>query len=143
MDSDFLGLHGKEDRADPDNVRSRTGYVILLNKCPIIWSSHLQSSISTSTMMAEHCALSAAMREVLPLRALARTAAAGCGINVRICLPKPYLVMHFDICEARSADGEPLRGSVMNILFMMEFTNSRSKSCEFPPRLCLRLHTRI
>ena len=29
VDSDFLGLHGKEDRAEPDNVRSRTGYVIL------------------------------------------------------------------------------------------------------------------
>ena len=81
VDSDFLGLHGKEDRADPDNVRSRAGYVILLNKCPIIWSSHLQSSISTSTMMAECCALSTAMREVLPLRSLVKTAAAGCGIN--------------------------------------------------------------
>ena len=65
VDSDFLGLYGKEDRADPDNVRSRTGYVILLNKCPIIWSSHLQSSISTSAMMAEYYALSTAMREVL------------------------------------------------------------------------------
>ena len=53
-----------------------------------------------------------------------------------MCLPKkPYLVMPFDICEARSADGKPLRGSVMNILFMMEFTNSRSKSCEFPLHL--------
>ena len=27
----------------------------------------------------------------------------------------------FDICEVQSADGKPLRGSVMNILFMMEF----------------------
>ena len=49
-------------------------------------------------------------------------------------LPKPYLVMPFDICEVLSADGKPLRGSVMNELFMMEFINSRSKSCEFPLR---------
>ena len=30
VDSDFLGLYGKEDRADPDNVRSRTGHVIFI-----------------------------------------------------------------------------------------------------------------
>ena len=56
-------------------------------------------------------------------------------INMQIYSPKPYLVMPFDIYEVRSADGKSLRGSVMNILFMMEFTNSRSKSCEFPLRL--------
>ena len=32
-------------------------------------------------MMAEYCALSAAMREVLPLRSLVKTVAAACGIN--------------------------------------------------------------
>ena len=53
MDLDFLGLYGKEDRDDPDNVKSQTGHVILLNRCPVIWSSHPQSSISVSTMMAE------------------------------------------------------------------------------------------
>ena len=39
VDSDFLGLCGKEERADPDNIKSHEGHVILLNKCPIIWSS--------------------------------------------------------------------------------------------------------
>ena len=60
-------------------------------------------------------------------------------INVQTCLPKPCLMMLSDIFEARSADGKPLPGSVMNITFMMEFTNSRNTSCEFPLRLsCLR-----
>ena len=81
VDSDFLGTHGKEHRANPDNVRSRTGYVISLNDCPVVWSSHLQKSISVSTMQAEYCALSTAMREVLPLRNLIETVAKGCGIN--------------------------------------------------------------
>ena len=55
-------------------------------------------------------------------------------INVQTCLPKPHLVMHFDVCEVRSADGKPLWGSVMNMLFMMEFINSR----EFPlSQFCL------
>ena len=36
-DSDFMGLYGHEDRNDPNNVRSRTGYVIMLNGCPVVW----------------------------------------------------------------------------------------------------------
>jgi hypothetical protein len=46
VDSNFLGLYGKERRSDPDNVKSRTGYVICLNDCPIVWSSKLQESIA-------------------------------------------------------------------------------------------------
>ncbi len=76
-DSDFMGLYGKEDRNDPLNVKSRTGFVICLNDCPIIWSSKLQDSISTSTMMAEYYALSTCMRDVLPLRELVKTVAKG------------------------------------------------------------------
>ena len=67
VDSDFMGLYGQEKRNDPDNVRSRTGYVILLNGCPVVWKSVLADAIATSTMMAEYYALSTAMREVLPL----------------------------------------------------------------------------
>jgi len=73
--SDFMGLCGKEDWNDPLNVKSRTGFVICLNDCPIIWSSKLQDSISTSTMMAEHCVLSVCERGVLPLRELVKTVA--------------------------------------------------------------------
>jgi hypothetical protein len=81
VDSDFLGLYGKERRSDPDNVKSRTGYVICLNDCPIVWSSKLQESIALSTMMAEYYALSTAMREVIPLRTLVKTVANGCGLS--------------------------------------------------------------
>lgn len=81
VDSDFMGLYGKELRSDPSNVKSRTGFVICLNGCPIIWSSKLQESIALSTMMAEYYALSSAMREVLPLRNLVQTVALGCGID--------------------------------------------------------------
>ena len=81
VDSDFLGIYGKEERADPDNVRSRTGYVIKLNGCPICWNSHLQDSICVSTMMAEYYALSTCMREVLPLRDLVKKVAIGCGLD--------------------------------------------------------------
>ena len=81
VDSDFMGLYGNELRNDPDNVRSRTGYIILLNGCPIVWKSTLQDSISLSTMMAEYYALSSAMREVLPARTLIEVVARALGLD--------------------------------------------------------------
>ena len=77
VDSDFMGTYGKEARTDPTNVKSRTGFVVCVNDCPIIWSSKLQETIALSTMMAEYYALSTAMREVLPLRSLVQTIAKG------------------------------------------------------------------
>jgi hypothetical protein len=82
VDSDFMGLYGKEKRTDPASAKSRSGHVILLNGCPIIWSSKLQDSIALSTMMAEYYALSSAMREVLPLRSLVQVVAEGCGLDL-------------------------------------------------------------
>jgi hypothetical protein len=95
VDSDFMGLYGRELRSDPTNVKSRTGYVICLNSCPIIWSSKLQESIALSTMMAEYYALSTAMREVLPLRNLVLTVAGGCGLNEH-CLTTFKTTVHED-----------------------------------------------
>ena len=67
MDSDFLGLYGKKDQSDMDNVKSRGGHVILVNGCPLIWQSKLIDAVYLSTMMTEYYALSIAMHEVLPL----------------------------------------------------------------------------
>jgi len=80
VDSDFMGLYGKERRADPDNVKSRTGYVITLNDCPMIWASKLQEGVALSTMMAEYYALSTAMREVIPFRNIVECVAKKVGI---------------------------------------------------------------
>jgi hypothetical protein len=95
VDSDFMGLYGRELRSDPTNVKSRTGYVICMNSCPIIWSSKLQESIALSTMMAEYYALSTAMREVIPLRNLVATVAAGCGLDEH-CLTTFKTTVHED-----------------------------------------------
>ncbi len=81
VDSDFMGLFNKEDPTDPVSSKSRTGYVICINGCPIIWSSKLQDGVALSTMMAEYYALSTAMRDVLPLRDLAKGVAKGMGIS--------------------------------------------------------------
>ena len=41
VDSDFAGLWGYEDDQDPTCVRSRTGYIITIGGCPVLWSSKL------------------------------------------------------------------------------------------------------
>ena len=81
VDSDFMGLYGRENPSDPTSAKSRTGFVICINGCPIVWSSKLQDGIALSTMMAEYYALSTAMRDVLPLRELAKGIARGLNIS--------------------------------------------------------------
>jgi hypothetical protein len=70
VDADFLGLYGAEDVHDPMSVRSRTGYVILLANCPLLWVSKLQTEISVSTLESEWVALSASMRSLIPMKRL-------------------------------------------------------------------------
>ena len=66
-DADFAGLWGHEHPQDPHCARSRTGYVICLAGCPVLWSSKLQTAIALSTMEAEYVALSTACKDLFPL----------------------------------------------------------------------------
>jgi hypothetical protein len=66
-DADFAGLWTRDDKQDPHCVRSRTGYVINLANCPVLWKSKLQTEIALSTMEAEYVALSASCKELFPL----------------------------------------------------------------------------
>ena len=75
VDADFCGLWGSEDPNDPVVTKSRTGFVIMLAGCPLLWVSKLQTETSVSTMMAEYVALSSAMRELLPLKRLVKKVA--------------------------------------------------------------------
>jgi hypothetical protein len=81
VDSDFAGLWGHEDPNEPTVAKSRTGFIICISNCPVIWSSKLQSSIALSTMEAEYNALSSAMRDLLPLRNVVTTVAKAVGIH--------------------------------------------------------------
>ena len=60
----------KEEFRDPDSLLSRTGYVIMYAKCPIIWEIRLQTVIAFSTTEAEYIALSQVMKDVLPFMSL-------------------------------------------------------------------------
>ena len=70
VDAGFCGLHGYEDDQDPTSVKSRTGFVLTLFGCPVLWQSKLQTDIALSSTAAEYVAFSMAMRELLPLRVL-------------------------------------------------------------------------
>ena len=75
VDADFCGLWGSEPPEDPSVAKSRTGYVIMVAGCPLLWVSKLQTEVAVSTMMAEYIALSQSMRDMLPLKELVKTMA--------------------------------------------------------------------
>jgi hypothetical protein len=70
VDADFAGLYGVEDDQSILSVKSRTGYVLLLANCPLMWVSKLQTEIASSTMEAEYIALSQSVKDLIPLRRL-------------------------------------------------------------------------
>jgi hypothetical protein len=80
-DADFAGLWSYEDSLDPSCVKSRTGFVICLSNCPVVWTSKLQTEIALSTMEAEYNALSYAMRSILPFKALLHSVTRGIGLD--------------------------------------------------------------
>ena len=72
VDADFSGSWSKEELENPSSVLSRTGYVISYGKCPLVWTSKLQTEIALSTTEAEYIALSQSLREIIPLMGLLR-----------------------------------------------------------------------
>jgi hypothetical protein len=98
VDSDFSGLFGSEDPLDPVCAKSRTGYVITLAGCPLIWVSKLQTTIALSTMEAEYQALSASCRDLIPLRHTVREASDALGISKEVTVRS-----HSTIYEDNSA----------------------------------------
>ncbi len=72
VDANFVGLWPHEDKNDPTCtcVKSRTGFVICISDCPVIWSSKLQTDIATSTIEAKYNGLSLCMRDLLPFKRL-------------------------------------------------------------------------
>lgn len=66
VDADFSGNWDTSDKLNPENVLSRTGYVVMYEGFPVLWCRKLQTEISLSTTGAEYIALSQDAREVLP-----------------------------------------------------------------------------
>ena len=69
-DADFCGLYRSDPSSDRSSARSRSGYIIFLGPCPLLWRSFLQSEVALSTLESEYYALSQCLRVLLPLRTL-------------------------------------------------------------------------
>jgi len=94
VDADFAGLWGYEKPDEPTVAKSRTGFVICISNCPVIWSSKLQSTIALSTMESEYNALSLAMRDLIPFRTLVQTVSNA--LNVESCMATFRTTVHED-----------------------------------------------
>ena len=70
VDADFAGNYHKDDTNDRDSARSRHGYIILYEGCPVTWKSQLQTEITLSSTESEYTGLSYALREAIPIMEL-------------------------------------------------------------------------
>jgi hypothetical protein len=66
-DADFDGMYGHEEHTDPACAKSRTGFIITLADCPVVWQSKLQTEMTLSMTEAKIMALSACCRELFPI----------------------------------------------------------------------------
>ena len=67
VDADFSGNWKKEESHKRDSARSRHGYVIIYNSCPILWKSQLQSEIALSSTESEYIGISHGLRDAIPI----------------------------------------------------------------------------
>ena len=95
-DADFSGLWNYESPNDPHSVRSRTGYLIPLCNCPIIWVSKLQTPIALSMMEAEYIVLSQACRDLFPSIDLVNELSATLNLTSTTTLPRLHIRVHED-----------------------------------------------
>ena len=96
-DADFAGLYGYEDSSDPVCVRSRTGFVITVANCPVLWQSKLQTETATSTMEAEIVALGSCCKELFPIMDLVKEIGTAVGLA-----PDDTAKMHVKVHEDNS-----------------------------------------
>ena len=99
VDADFAGLFGVEDPADPISVESRTGHVIMIANCPLLWVSKFQQEISSSTQESECVALSFSLRDVIPIQNLVKDTM----VAVGSCVDKLTFVTKSTVFEDNNA----------------------------------------
>jgi len=61
----ILGFSDADFAMDKDDRKSQTGYIFVINKGTVSWTSHKQTSVALSTMQAEYMSLSDASREAI------------------------------------------------------------------------------
>ena len=66
-DAAFACGWGTELDTDPHSAKSRTGHLLEVTNCPILWVSKLQPTTATNLTVSEHTALSMALHAASPL----------------------------------------------------------------------------
>jgi hypothetical protein len=99
VDANFVGLLGAEDTGDPISLRSRTGFVNCITKCPVLWVSKLQTETVLSTMRVEYitlCTACAQQTACTPPRRY-QTEVAGFRPNDRSCPAATTISHNFEV----------------------------------------------
>ena len=96
VDSDFAGLYRVESPNSSMTAKSRTGYIILLCGCPLVWKSQLQAGIALSTQEAEYTALSQSARSLIPIRNIVAEAIGHLTLGPGLSVPRIICVAFED-----------------------------------------------
>ena len=115
VDADFAGLWRSEPPDSPMSVKSRSGWIVMVGGCPVIWASKLQKETALSTMQAEYVALSSSMRDLLPFKALM--------VEIATCME----MHHEDIAKIKTKVWEDNTGALTLANLEPGRTTSRSK----------------
>jgi hypothetical protein len=67
VDADFVGNWDPADTQSRDSARSRHGYVVKYNNCPILWKSQMATEIAMSSTESEYTGASYALRDTIPV----------------------------------------------------------------------------
>ena len=67
VDADFSGNWTQLESNDRDSARSRHGYIITYNGCPLLWKSQMQTEIALSSTESEYIGISSGLRDVIPI----------------------------------------------------------------------------
>ena len=92
VDSNFAGHYHNYPDQDPTSAKSRTGYIIKSQGCPILWVSKIQIQCALSTTESKYLTLSQVMRDLIPFKKIMKD------INQVVI----YLVIHMPKCTANS-----------------------------------------
>ena len=80
-DADSSILYNYKEYNDIIFVQSRTGFVINVDGCPVLWNSQIQSETAMSTMPLQVIALAACCRELIPRIAMVGEMVASVGFT--------------------------------------------------------------
>jgi Reverse transcriptase (RNA-dependent DNA polymerase) len=95
VDADFVGNWDPDDTESRDSARSRHGYIIKFNGCPIVWKSQMATEIAMSSTESEYTGASYALREAIPIMDLLKEIKSH-GTKIPSCVAKVHCRLYED-----------------------------------------------